>query len=88
MECLKTGNWLKDFSIVYLKSGKDLTGFCYCVTKIRKSFHRFASLALKTGKDLTDLFHVHLKTGKGLTGFFYGVLKNRKLVERLFYCAP
>ena len=33
---LKTGNWLKDFSIVYLKSGKGLTGFFYGALKNRK----------------------------------------------------
>ena len=35
---LKTENWLKDFSIVHLKSGKGLVGFFYGVLKNRKNF--------------------------------------------------
>ena len=44
---LKTGNWLKDFSIVHLKSGKGLTG------SLR--------LRLKTGNVLIDSFYACLK---------------------------
>ena len=61
MECLKTGNWLKDFSIVHLKSGKSLTDF-------------FME-CLKTGNWLKDFSIVRLKSGKGFDRFVLCVPK-------------
>ena len=63
IECLKTGNWLKEFSIVYLKSGKSLTGSFRVRLKAGNWLKEFSIVCPKSGKGLTGSFCVRLEAG-------------------------